>query len=156
MEDQRGAAAAVADPVQGEHHDRWSPASISWWIEQSNVATASSSSTAPSSVERNGSPVKRWSVGPASWRQTASWWSARTLTPRCAASRSIGQVLLVVATEKDTSGGSRLTEVNELAAIPVSWPRTWAATATTPLGKAPNARAEGMGVEVGARSGSRS
>ena len=46
-------------------------------------------------------------------------------------------MLLVEATENDTSGGSRLTEVNELAAIPVRWPRTWAATATTPLGKAP-------------------
>ena len=65
----------------------WSPASTSWSIVQSNVATASSSSTAPSWVDRNGRPVKRWSVGPASCRQTVSWWSASTLTPRWAASR---------------------------------------------------------------------
>ncbi len=81
--------------------------------------------------------MKRCSVGPASCRHTVSWWSASTLTPRWAASRSSGQVLLLVATEKDTSGGSRLTEVNELAAMPVRCPRTCAATATTPLGKAP-------------------
>ena len=59
--------------------------------------------------------------------------------PRWPASRSSGQVLLVVATENETSGGSRLTEVNELAAMPVSRPRTCAATATTPLGYAPKA-----------------
>ena len=45
----------------------------------------------------------------------------------------------MVATEKDTSGGSMLTEVNDDAAMPTSCPSTDAATATTPLGKAPKA-----------------
>ena len=52
------------------------------------------------------------------------------------------------ATENDTSGGSRLTEVNELAASPVSCPSTSAATATTPLGKTPNAAPQPGRVEV--------
>ena len=117
----------------------WSPASISSWTVQSYVATASSRSTAPSSVTANGSPSKRCSRGPASWRQMSSWWSASTLMPRWPASRSIGHVELVVAMENDTSGGSMLTEVNDDAAMPVSWPFTDAATATTPEGKAPKA-----------------
>src|SRR4051794_20980698 len=41
--------------------------------------------------------------------------------------------------ENDTSGGSRDTEVNELAANPTTRSPTRAATATTPLGNAPNA-----------------
>src|SRR5262249_46584046 len=77
--------------------------------------------------------------GPASCRQTSPWWSARIVTPRCAARRSAGQVFDEFATENDTSAGSRLTEVNELAARPTSSPSTSAATATTPLGKTPNA-----------------
>ncbi len=90
-------------------------------------------------VTLNGRPAKRSSRGPASWRQTTSWWSASTLMPRWSASRSRGQVELLVAIEKETSGGSMLTEVNDDAAMPVSWPLTEAATATTPEGKAPNA-----------------
>lgn len=35
----------------------------------------------------------------------------------------------------ETSGGSKDTDVNELAAMPTSSPSTRAATATTPLGK---------------------
>ena len=90
-------------------------------------------------VTLNGRPAKRSSRGPASCRHTASWWSASTLMPRWSASRSSGHVELEVAMENDTSGGSMLTEVNDDAAIPVSWPFTDAATATTPEGKAPNA-----------------
>ena len=52
------------------------------------------------------------------------------------------------ATENDTSGGSRLTDVNELAASPSSSPSTSAATATTPLGKTPNAVRRATDVEV--------
>src|SRR4051794_12889079 len=132
---------------------RWSPASISWWMVQSKVATASSSRTAPSWVERKGRPVKRCSVGPASCRQTASWWSASTLTPRWPASRSSGQVLLVAATEKDTSGGSRLTEVKELAAVPGRGARACAATAATPLGEGPEAERGGGGGGAGRAAG---
>ena len=41
--------------------------------------------------------------------------------------------------ENETSGGSRLTDVNELAARPSHPPSTSAATATTPVGKIPKA-----------------
>jgi hypothetical protein len=61
------------------------------------------------------------------------------VSPRCRARRSLDQVFDVLATEKETSAGSRLTDVNELAARPTSDPPTSAATATTPLGKEPNA-----------------
>ena len=64
------------------------------------------------------------------------------------ARRRSGHVLEVLAIENDTSGGSRLTDVNELAASPTGTPSTLAATATTPLGKIPNASRR--------RSGSRS
>jgi hypothetical protein len=42
------------------------------------------------------------------------------------------------AIDTDTSGGSSDTDVNELAARPVSWPSTAAASATAPVGKIPN------------------
>ena len=106
-------------------------------------------------VTLNGRPAKRSSRGPASWRHTTSWWSASTLMPRRSASRSSGQVELVVEIEKDTSGGSMLTEVNDDAAMPVSWPFTEAATATTPEGKAPKASrsVRGSRVELGGVDG---
>ena len=42
--------------------------------------------------------------------------------------------------QTDTSGGSRETQVKELAAMPTGAPPTIAQTATTPDGKQPNAR----------------
>ena len=87
--------------------------------------------------------------GPASWRQTASWWSASTLTPRWPASRSSGQVLQVVATENDTSGGSRLTEVNELAAMPVSCAVDLRGHGDHPAGEGPERLRAAVRVEVG-------
>lgn len=68
--------------------------------------------------------------------------------PKMGAPCKSGQVLEVRATENETSGGSRLTLVNELAASPVSRPSTSAATVTTPVGKTPNA--------LHSRAGSRS
>src|SRR3954471_12785102 len=59
------------------------------------------------------------------------------VTPRWPARRSTGHVLELLATENDTSGGSRLTDVKELAARPTLVPSTSAATATTPLGNTP-------------------
>ena len=58
-------------------------------------------------------------------------------------------VELVVAIENDTSGGSMLTEVKDDAAMPVSWPFTDAATATTPDGEGPEGVAQGALVERG-------
>src|ERR1700742_4857099 len=59
--------------------------------------------------------------------------------PRCDARRRSGHVFDVFAIENDTSGGSRLTEVNDDAASPMGRPSMVAATATTPLGNTPNA-----------------
>ena len=140
VEDQGVAGVALVDGVQAEEERRRGrrprPPRRS---VQSKRARPSSRVTAPSSETRTGMPSKRWSGSPASWRQTALWWSARTVTPRWPARRRSGQVLEVRAIENDTSGGSRLTLVKELAARPVSSPSTSAATATTPVGKMPKA-----------------
>ena len=52
------------------------------------------------------------------------------------------------AIENETSGGSRLTDVNELAASPSNCPSTSAATATTPVGKMPNDARSASRIEV--------
>src|SRR5581483_4855761 len=80
---------------------------------------------------------KRRSTGPASWRANSAWCPASTVTPRYSARRRSGQVLDPLAIEIDTSGGSMLTEVNELAARPTGTPSMSATRATTPEGKAP-------------------
>ena len=66
------------------------------------------------------SPSKRWSAGPASWPHTASWWSASTLRPRWRAAQHRARCSRCSRRRTETSAGSRLTEVNELAARPTS------------------------------------
>ena len=73
-------------------------------------------------------------------RATCEWASDRTLTPSRSARASTGQVVDVRATHTETSGGSRDTEVNELAAMPIGCPSTIEQAAVTPLGKHAKAR----------------
>ena len=125
--------------VQARITMMWSPASTSSWMVQSNRATRRRGSgrrrrwRSPTTRQSGARPDPR-----AGRRQASSWWSARTVTPRWPAWRRVGHVRDVLATENDTRGGSRLTEVNELAASPTNVSSTCAATATTPLGKTPN------------------
>ena len=118
----------------------WSPASTSSWIVQSKRASPSSRVSGAvvgggqRAARRSGARPARRAAGTPS-----SWWSASIVTPEVAGPAQHRPGLAsVVATENDTSGGSRLTEVNELAARPTRAPSTSAATATTPLGKTPN------------------
>ena len=72
--------------------------------------------------------------------QDKSWSLARTLTPNRGIILSAGHVVEVCATHTDASGGSRETDVNELAAIPCGLPLRSPAIAITPLGNELNAR----------------
>src|SRR6476620_615035 len=102
--------------------------------------------TAPRSVELVSNPAKRSPVFAARALATASCDSPRTLIPRNGRSLSFGHVVDVFCTQKDTSGGSKETGTNVLAARPTSTPSACAAIAMTPDGKCPNASRRDAGL----------
>src|SRR3954454_16226016 len=100
----------------------WSPARCSASTAQSSQASAPSSTGAPLGEGVQDRPANLSPPLAASWTQTASCSWASTLTQSEAARRTLGQLVLVCATQKEISGGSRLTEVKELAAKPHASP----------------------------------
>ncbi|GAA0550728.1 hypothetical protein GCM10009546_10970 [Actinomadura livida] len=115
----------------------WSPAGTCRSTPHSYQAAAPGMSTPPFAVERHGTPAKRSPVRAPSRRPAASWCAPSTLMPMRGTVRSRGQVVDECATHTDTSGGSRDTGTNELAAMPTGSPATSPATTATPVGYAP-------------------
>src|SRR5581483_7173608 len=70
-------------------------------------------------------------------RQVSSWWPPRMFTAKWPLSRIAGQVVDVCAMQTRTSGGSRETDVNELAAMPAGPFGPCPVTIVTPVAKCP-------------------
>jgi len=101
---------------------------------------APSSRTAPCSVTRQSSPSNRRSRRVANCRPTCSCSADRMLTPSRDTSERRDQVREVRAIHTDTSAGSSETDVKEFAVSPMGSSSANAATAVTPVGKAPKTR----------------
>src|SRR5882757_2139084 len=104
--------------------------------------------TAPVSLDTVSKPANRSPVFAARVRTAASWASPSTLMPSIGTPLSFGHVVEVFCTQNDTSGGSRDTGTKVLAAKPSRTPSTWAAMATTPVGKWPKASRSDVGVRL--------
>src|SRR5882757_406408 len=123
----------------------WSPARNSLSSEHSSQSAAPWTKTAPFAVLAQSISAKRSGFLAARFRATTPCSSARTLSPREGRGRSSGHVVDECATHTETNGGSRDTDVNELAASPAGKPFWIAATAVTPLGKLLNAARSASG-----------
>src|SRR5690242_20483478 len=80
--------------------------------------------------------------------ESPSCTSPRTLMPHALATCQAAKLRTARATENNTSGGSRETELNELTVIPRSPSGARVVTTATPVGKAPSAFRNSLDVKV--------
>src|SRR5258705_11216316 len=96
----------------------WSPAETRLQGAHSSHSVAPCTNTAPLSVAIQSTLLNRSPVLDASARAMGAWSPASTDRPRRLSLASFGQVLDVLATHTDTSGGPSQTEGKQRAAIP--------------------------------------
>src|SRR5215475_3638874 len=97
---------------------RWSPPSCTACRSHSKGANAPGIRGTPVAPEIGSKPTHLPAPDWAKRVDNPSWVSPRTLTPQVVAVCQTEKLATLRATENNTSGGSRDTEVNELTVIP--------------------------------------
>src|SRR5258705_13843078 len=102
----------------------WSPAETRLQGAHSSHSVAPCTNTAPLSVAIQSTPLNRSPVLDASARAMGAWSPASTERPRRSRRASFGQVLDVLATHTDTTGGASQAQGDQPAPPPPAPPPT--------------------------------